>query len=1395
MGRICVYLRNQLKSNSMLKHNSALTIIGLALFLLMPVLSVCAVNNDVLTHLNFKQLSTADGLPTDEVQKVYQDRDGFIWIATRYGFCLYDGYQTSLYKSNLYTPDLLSNNNIYCLTDDADHNLWIGTQEGLNVLNKETGVIKKNAYSQIGKNPVSCLLTTRDNTVWVGTDAGLLKYDAERDTMWSYSGEITGNVLYNTSIKSLFEDSEGDIWIGTWASGLYRYSPSSNRFYAYPKMNKRNSAHVVYEDSHKNIWVGAWDEGLFLLKNPKDMKRVSWTNFRHTSTDPASLSDNIVYDISEDLNTHSLWIGTRSGLSIMKQGEVGEFINYKSRKSPYQIPCNEINSLLRDRFGNMWLGAVGGGAFMVDTRKPKFNLYRFNTAEDDIPTNAVRALFVDNEESVWLGVGTYGMARHDRKTGKFLYYSRIPEFADISSMPTVYAIIQRKKTGDIWLGTYDGGVYVYHKGEKVKHYTSYNTDFIKYICITSLYEDREDNCWVGTRTGLGVMRADGSGYLFKKMIINGENLENLYIRDIAEDAQGNIWLATANQGVIHIQGDIRHPESFTYKSYNLSNHKLASKMVLCLHCDSKGRLWAGTEGSGLFYYNKNTDAFEGKNLLYNLPGDMVSSIEEDTHGNLWLGTNNGLVKLSASDDDDAQKAVIRVYTSADGLQDNFFIPQSSFNKNGELFFGGYKGYNSFFPDSMNDSVSDIPFFITDIKIFNRSLKSLDEDLRMNISQKMPPFTSQIELPYKYNNFNIEFASLTYKNPELNKYAYKLEGFDKEWQYTDATRHFAYYNNLKSGTYVFLLRATNENGVWSKQTRKITVVVLPPFWATWWAYSLYFIFLIAIIYYLYRVAQNRMVLKNQLHFKELEQSKSEELNHAKLQFFTNITHELLTPLTIISATVDELKIQAPTHDDLYAVMGHNIRRLIRLLQQILEFRKAEAGNLKLKVSPGDVAAFVKNEAESFLPLVKKRKLHFSMLCDPESIMGYFDSDKLDKIVYNLLSNAAKYSSEGGFVQVNLSYAENKDYILLRIRDNGKGISEVGKKNLFQRFYEGDYRKFNTIGTGIGLSLTKDLVELHGGSISVESELGKGTTFFVTLPIDRSYFKEEEVDEETIPLQETISGIEENVDKVSVTQELKMHSILVLEDNEDLLQLMVKLLGREYNVFVGSNGKEGLEVIENEDIDLVVSDIMMPEMDGIELCRSVKSKLEFSHIPVLLLTAKNSEEDRAEAYDSGADGFISKPFNLTVLHARIKNLLKYKERMARDFKNQLVFEVKDLNYTSLDEEFMQRAIDCVNKHLDDPDFDQTRFVEELGTSKSTLYKKLKSLTGLNTSSFIRNIRLKAACHIMEEKRSIRISELAYAVGFNDPKYFSSCFKKEFNMLPTEYIERFIPENDPQ
>ena len=436
-----------------------------------------AFEGDIVSHLNFKKLPALNNLPTDEIQKVYQDKDGFIWLASRYGFYQYDGYEATLYKSNLYAPGLLTNNNILCLVDDYKHNLWIGTQEGLNILNKKTGEIRKILAPEIPNNVVSCLLVTRDHSVWLGTDSGLCKYIAEKDSFVVYHREQTDGVLDYTAIKSLFEDSEGDLWIGTWSSGLYRYVPSTGKFYAYPQLNERNSAHVIYEDTNKNIWVGSWNCGLFKLNNPKDLQRVSYVNYRHKLGDNISLSDDIVYDISEDLNTNTLWVGTRSGLSIMSNDTPGHFINYKSRGSSHYISCDEINSIIRDNSGMMWLGSIGGGVLNADTHQSMFTFHSLNFADDDIPTTSVRSLFTDSDNNIWMGIGTYGLACLEYATGKLKSHSQMPEFTGMT-IPTVFSVVQRKGSGEIWFGTYDGGIFAYHKGQRVRNLTPENCKFL-----------------------------------------------------------------------------------------------------------------------------------------------------------------------------------------------------------------------------------------------------------------------------------------------------------------------------------------------------------------------------------------------------------------------------------------------------------------------------------------------------------------------------------------------------------------------------------------------------------------------------------------------------------------------------------------------------------------------------------------------------------------------------------------------------------------------------------------------------------------------------------------------------------------------------------------------------
>lgn len=1358
--------------------------------------------------LVFKSSSILNSLPSKDVQSVYQDRDGYIWISTRNGLFQYDGYSLTTYKSNLFRTDLLTNNNVFCVAEDAKHRLWIGTYSGLNVLDKKTGAIRKIDHPEMNGNSIPQVLITSDERILFATDWGVYEYQEDKDDFLCHGGENTGNVMPRTAIKSLFEDDRGDIWIGTWDAGLYRYEKKTGKYFRYPRLNEQNSAHYVFQDSQKNIWVGTWRGGLVLLKDAYQPDKTTWITYRYDEKNLAGISDDIIYALSEDLNTHSLWVGTRKGLSVLpltgNYTGAETFSNYYPSESDSSIASDEVASLLRDRQGLMWVGMIGGGVNKVRTRKADFYWDQLLEVKRMLKTTSVRSILLDDEGLLWLGIGTYGLGVKNRQTGKFTYYTQMPEFDRYRGISTVMSMMQHSVTGHIWIAAYDGGVYEVDKkapvAQRVRNYYAQDAPWLAGSCVFHIYEDSKHNLWFATRNGVSMRTMDGEAVRLDTLQVGNSQMRNVPTMYMTEGNDGDMWVASNTHGVFRLHCDEKG--SYTVSCYSATNGKLNSVYADCLYTDAKGRIWVGTGGSGLNLYDEATDTFLPVHAKWNLPGDAVVSIRSDKEGDLWLGTNAGLIKLALSDN--LESATFRLYTTVDGLQDNIFIRSAqAVAADGEMFFGGHRGYNSFYPDNQQEQPFSSSVIVTNIKIFNQSWGNLPAKERMEISELSPAFADEIQLDHWHNNFSIEFSALEYANPERNQYAYQLAGFDSDWQYTGGAKRFAYYNNLKPGTYTFQLKASNANGIWDDEMLRMEVVILPPPWKTWWAYTLYIIILVGIAGYIYRIIRNRIRLRNALHLREMEQAKSEEINHAKLQFFTNITHELLTPLTIISASVDELKQTAPAYKEQYDVMTHNINRLIRLLQQILEFRKAETGNLKLKVLQGDLVLFVRRSLDGFRPLMKKKDIHFTIQSSMNKYLAFFDPDKLDKILYNLLSNASKYNKPGGKVGIELSCDEANGVVCIIVKDNGPGIPKESQKNLFKRFYEGDYRKFNTIGTGIGLSLVRDLVVLHHGSISVESEEGKGTAFKIEFPVHRFAYSEEEIDDAVTLLdsdgidavQEDVviediqtSALEDNVVSAEQNVAEKSHTLLLVEDNEDLLGLMVKLLGTDYKIHTATNGKEALEIVESEDIDLIVSDVMMPVMDGIEFCRSIKGNFDTSHIPLILLTAKKQEEDRVEAYESGADAFITKPFNLSVLHARIGNLLKSRERVMKDFKKQLVFEAKELNYTSMDEDFLQRAIDCVNRHLDDPGFDQTQFLEEMNTTKSTFFRKLKSLTGLTYVSFIRNIRMKAACHIMEEKKHVRISELAYAVGYNDPRYFSSIFKKEIGMQPSEYMERF-------
>lgn len=1401
------------------------TLMKNTLFFFLSLFVACGpLRAESFPSLQFRTLSMSDGLASNDVNQIYQDKDGFVWIATSRGVCRYDGYSVQTLKSNLYTPGLLNNNDTYCLAEDDCHRLWIGTYDGLNVLDKQTGQIRTAGESQLAGKLIFCMLSLSPDTLLLGMETGLYAYHISGDSCELF---LPGRIPRG-SVKSLIRDSHDNLWVGTWSSGFFRYDPARDDVQACPALDGSSAALAIFEDSRRHIWVGTWNRGLYRIENPyDDPEKWEILAYRYDRNRSNSLRSDYVYSISEDLNTRTIWVATRNGLSILQDEEGGTFRNYVPDGSSGTVSYNVVTSLMRDNEGILWIGMQGGGVNTVITHSSAFMLDRLDQVKHEyIYSHLIRTLLVDRNGLLWIGFDTYGFIVYDRRTGRYTYNLDSKDFSGLGRLPAINTIYQSPATSRIWIGTYDWGVILYDpslpEGKRGRLLDRTNAPWLCHQRILSIREDRKGNTWFGTRGGICVLKAGSeAGFRLDTCRVGKRFVADYSFTAIAEDSAGILWTGTANGGIVRISGNPGRSSDLRFAEYAPSNGKLNTTNVLCLFIDSRQRIWVGTEGGGLNLFDPLQDGFEPVHQRMQLPGDAIYSIQEDRQGNLWMATQAGLVRLTVGASPDS--ATYRLYTVADGLLNSPYSQNAAFTDiNGEMFFAGQNGFNSFFPDRMIDEESFPPIVLTDIKIHNRSWSAFSHREQAEISPLAPAFSEHCTLNYLRNNFNIEFAALSYGNPLQIKYAYKLEGFDKEWRYTDASRRFAYYNNLKPGNYTFQVAATNSNGIWNPQKRTLQVLILPPPWLSWWAYLLYFLLTAGVIYALVRFSRHRMKLQNALHLAELEQAKIQEMNHLKLQFFTNITHELLTPLTILSAAVEELRLSVPAGREQYQVMTSNINRLIRLLQQILEFRKAETGNLKLKVSRGDLAAFVETSVDSFRPLIKKKRMTFVVRCEPERFDAYFDSDKVDKIVYNLLSNAAKYNTPGTTVEITLTAqagALDGPHAVLQVKDNGKGLTTEEQRNLFKRFYEGNYRRFNTIGTGIGLSLTRDLVLLHHGHIEVESELGKGTVFRVSLPCHRVAYTEEEIDdtvaqilvsgaEEKSPAKETAAPTDQSdvaVRPVPSDGEFAgeasenglekgskpvtpLHTLLLIEDNEELLALLVRLLSTDYTIVTAQTGKEGWMRMEEEEIDLVVSDIMMPEMDGIEFCRQVKGNLQTSHIPLILLTAKSREQDRVEAYEAGADGFISKPFNLSVLHAKINNLLKAKERGMHDFKKQLVFQAQELNYTSVDEDFLQRTIDLIHAHLSDPDLDQQTFLDELGLSKSTFYRKIKSLTGLSLSTFIRNIRLKAACRLMEEKRNVRISEVAYAVGFNDPKYFSSCFKKEFGVQPSEYQEPF-------
>lgn len=1355
--------------------------------LILWITTVCSVSNQAYgssSKLFFKPLNVNANLPTNEVRNLFQDSDGYVWIATYNGLVRYDGYSTVVYRPNGDDMRKSVNGFVNIVDEDKESVLWIGTHNGLYSFDKRKEVMQRVVSPVLRVSYIEALLCAQNGDVWVGCKAGLYRRKSGQRT-FEYCSGLAGAAM---DVKSIIEDTRGNLWIGTWNSGLYRYNPSEDRFYHYKKINPANSAHILFQDSKGNIWVGTWRYGLMKMENPYDMEHYAFRHFIHEKGRSGSLCDDIVYAISQDPKSGKLWVGTRSGLSILESEEEGGiFHNYLPGREG-DLPFNEVNALMASRDGLMWIGMLGGGVCTVNPVNTCFQSDALIQIKEKYNTSSVKSMLSCDDGKLWLGIMGYGLMLYDPADGKAVSYHTLPSFKGLPDVITVYDILCRKSTREYCFATSDDGVWILGT-EGVKRVNTETYPALADVCVYSLFEDAAGNLWMGTRAGLFVLNREGKLLSLNDLIPNDRKVfPQIPVFKIDQDRKGNIWVATSMSGVWRISCA---EGKYSLKEYNaeLSNAAFLGAMTLCV--DAQDRVWAGTNGNGLDCYDAGKDCFISLFDDYFEPGDVVFSMLTDRDNSLWLTTNAKLFHV------DVEKQTVHTFTREDGLLDDMFNRNACCKgADGELFFGGVRGFNRFYPQKIAFDATSSPIVITDLKIFNTSVREMKPAVSDRILDASLDYAKKIVLDYDQNNFSLDFSLLNYVNPQLNKFEYRLEGYDKAWIPVEAHRHFAYYSNLPYGSYKFVVRGANANGVWSAAPKTLAITILPPPWLTVWAFAAYLLVAVLVAWYIYRVVRKRLLMEQAIRIGAVERQKLEEMNHAKLQFFTNITHELLTPLSIIAASVDELQLQSPALRRQLQPLAENTTRLTRLIQQILEFRKVENGKQQLRVSQSDVSAFVRHSVQAFAPLVRKKKLRLELEGCEAPVVGYFDVDKLDKILYNLLSNAAKYTPEGCTITLRQSYDEAARQVCIRVNNPGEMIPLEQQKHLFERFYEGSYRKFHTIGTGIGLSLTKDLVELHHGKIGFACDAAEGITFWVQLPLGRDEYAEHEMDTE---VQYTVApdAVDDVYDTESVAadkaweEDAQQESgdkplVLLVEDNEELLEVIARMLSARCSVLKASNGEEAWNTLMVEkDIDIVVSDVMMPVMDGIALCNKIKSTFETASLPVILLTARTTDAERVEGYEVGADGYLTKPLNISVLLAKIDNLLKRQKELNTDNRHKLVFEAKELDYTSQDEAFMKQALDCINLHIAEPEFDASSFVAAMGMSRTSCNEKLKELTGMTPSAFISSVRLQAAFRLIQEKKKMRITELAYAVGFNDPKYFSLCFRKKFGASPKEFM----------
>lgn len=1304
-----------------------------------------------------KYLGVEDGLSNNVVNSLYQDRLGFMWMGTNDGLNRYDGYNFKIFRNQWGNDHSLIYNHITTLSGDGKDRVWIGTQKGVSYFDYADLKFYP-VYAQQAKQ--SAKITAAVNGIAIGK-SGTVFIATEEEGLYLFkdkeipTGRVRFNGRLNYTVKAMCSDNAGLIWLFIKDQGLFKYDEHAGKF---TSVNAAvSSVTSIINGAGHQLWIGT-EKGLFNY----DRKR--------SALKPAdfTLRSNNITGVSLDKGK-KLWISTDGGGITVYHTQSQQVQYMVAGRGDGFLSSNSIGAVFEDRESRIWIATYRGGVNILDSQARQFKTIKKDYfKQSTLVNNFVLSFCEDKEQNIWVGTDGGGLSVWNPKSNTYKNYVRNPQVPFSLKSDFVTSIL-KDSNHTIWVASFAGGIDRFDSNTKTfKHYVCYDPlKKTEEVNIWKLYEDTQHRLWAGSTKGGLLYKFNPDADQFE---VFDRSLKNIHT--IFQDSKGNLWAGNYNSLIkidLQTKKHVFIPVHFTIRA---------------IHEDVNQKLWIGTEGGGLLLYNRDNQQFTRFIEADGLPSNSVLNILEDDRGNLWCSTYNGLSKFNT------QSGKFKNYFATDGLQSNQFNYNAAMRlSNGQLLFGGINGFNKFFPDSIKVNKRIPQLAITDFRIHDIPI----EENPTYTNRASLVNINEVTIPFHAAAISVSFAAIEYSFQDQIEYAYYLEGWDTDWNYVKKL-NTAYYSRLTEGSYKLHIKSTDTEGIWSNNVKVIDITVLPPWYRSWWANTSYLAMLSGIYYLFWSYRRKQRDLKYQVEIANLKMEREKELNEKKLDFFTNISHELRTPLTLIVNPIKDIlsiKESGAEKNDLNVVY-RNSRRLLSLVDQLLIFRKTESETEPLKTVNFNFYRFAREIFMCFSYLAKKNNIDYRFKCDDENLTIDADRDKLEIVLFNLLSNALKFTPKDG--SVSLQVTSGLDFINVQVSDSGPGIPEDVGEKLFDKFYKVMNNTSLKIGFGIGLYLVKNFVEQHNGKVSYVGVPGQGTTFRIGLPKCEQYYPHNEniLKDELIYVNELLvleePYWEDEADGVGSLELVisDVHTILVVDDNEEIVSYIKQIFKDKFKIYKAVNGFEGLKICHDVLPDIVISDVNMEEMNGIALCEALKDEPYLSHIPVILITADPSPENRLKGIEVGAYDFIAKPFDRDLFTAKINGIIKDRTQLQNYFYNEITLKCATQKISEGDRAFLQKCITNIEENLIETEFNVKTLASDLGMSHSNLYKRIKSTSNLSINSFIRFIRLRKAAELLINT-NLNINEAAFRVGINDIKYFREQFNKHFKLTPSEFVKK--------